>query len=84
MFFLFVIPQGPTVAFVIAVLIFPNPPQKIVIPTEAADGLIVRCAVEGPPHLAFACSLHQTSQITVNEDHPQPCQPPNPQNLRES
>jgi len=27
-----------------------------VIPTGATDGLIVRCAVEGPPHFAFVCS----------------------------
>jgi hypothetical protein len=28
----------------------------LVIPTGATDGLIVRCAVEGPPHFAFVCS----------------------------
>ena len=39
-----------------------------VIPTLATDGLIVRCAVEGPPHFSVACfcssfgrSLHTSS-----------------------
>ena len=32
----------------------PTEAKICVTPTEAADSLIVRCAVEGPPHFAFA------------------------------
>jgi hypothetical protein len=31
----------------------PHPPKNSAIPTEAADCLIVRCVVEGPPYSAF-------------------------------
>jgi hypothetical protein len=34
-----------------------HPPQTTVIPTEAADSLIVRRAVEGPPNFAFVFAL---------------------------
>ena len=40
------------------ILVIPTGARSLlpVIPTGATDGLIVRCAVEGPPHFAFVCS----------------------------
>jgi hypothetical protein len=43
--------------------------SKAVIPAGAADGFIVRCAVEGPPHFAFVFSPPGTSMsISLYED----------------
>src|ERR1700737_939004 len=63
--------QAVSDAFAFAVACSPHPTQKTVISTEATDGLIVRCAVERPPHfvfaLAVACSPNPPKPIISTE-----------------
>jgi hypothetical protein len=58
----------------IAVPYLPNPPQNFVISTE---GGALAAAVDRPPHLAFACSPHQSLKLhnRQRKDHPKPVNP---------